>query len=69
MTTIVLEQVRQHLQTMGLKQAVEALDGWTCEAARSGLKQFKSIARSFHQDYQAIRPALTSLWSTGQCEG
>ena len=26
MTTIVLEQVRQHLQTLGLKQAVEALD-------------------------------------------
>ena len=26
MTTIALEQARQHLETLGLKQAVEALD-------------------------------------------
>ena len=30
MTMIALEQARQHLETLGLKQAVEALDNtWT----------------------------------------
>ena len=48
---------------------VEALDAWSREAARSGLKQFQSIARSFRQDYEAIKLALTTPWSTGQCEG
>ena len=48
---------------------LEALEAWGQEASRSGLKQFKSIARSFRQDYEAIKMALTSPWSTGQCEG
>ena len=48
---------------------LEALDVWSLEASRSGLKQFKSIARSFRQDYEAIKLALISPWSTGQCEG
>ena len=48
---------------------VEALDAWSREAAGSGLKQFQSIARSFRQDYEAIKLALTTPWSTGQCEG
>ena len=39
------------------------------KAAGSGLKQFQSIARSFPQDYEAIKLALTTPWSTGQCEG
>ena len=48
---------------------LEALDAWSHEASRSGLKQFKPIARGFRQDYEAIKLALTSPWSTGQCEG
>ena len=48
---------------------LEALEAWGQEASRSGLKQFKSIARSFRQDYEAIKLALTSPWSTGQWEG
>ena len=48
---------------------LEALDAWGQEASRAGLKQFKPIARSFRQDYEAIKLALASPWSTGQCEG
>ena len=48
---------------------LEALDAWSLEASQSGLKQFTSIARSFRRDYEAIKLALTSPWSTGQCEG
>ena len=48
---------------------VEALDAWVYDAAESGLKQFRSVARSFRQDYEAVKLALTTPWSTGQCEG
>ena len=48
---------------------LEALDAWSHEASRSGLKQFRSIARSIRRDYEAVKLALTSPWSTGQCEG
>ena len=41
---------------------LESLDSWIHEAARSGLKQFQSIARSFRQDYEAIKLALTTPW-------
>ena len=47
---------------------VEGPDSWSHEAARSGLKQFRSIARSFRQDHEAIKLALTTPWSAGQCE-
>jgi hypothetical protein len=33
------------------------------------LLPFRTVARSFRQDYEAIRAALTTPWSTGQCEG
>ncbi|MDA1129274.1 MAG: transposase [Chloroflexi bacterium] len=48
---------------------VEALDAWVKDAAESGLKQFGSVARGFRKDYEAIKLALTTPWSTGQCEG
>ena len=38
---------------------LEALEAWGHEASRSGLKQFKAVARSFRQDYDAIKMALT----------
>ena len=41
---------------------VEALDSWIHEAARSGLKQFQSIARSFRQYYEAIKLTLNTPW-------
>ena len=46
-----------------------ALDQWLQEAETSGLPPFRTIARSFRQDYAAIVAALTTPWSTGQCEG
>jgi transposase len=33
------------------------------------LKPFEALAKSFYQDYEAIKLALTTPWSTGQCEG
>lgn len=48
---------------------IEGFDAWVCEAAESGIKSLQSVARSFGQDYEAIKLALTTPWSTGQCEG
>lgn len=38
-------------------------------AAGSSLNQFRSLARSFSQQHEPIKLALTTPWSTGQCEG
>jgi transposase len=46
-----------------------ALEPWLQEAETSGLPSFQTVARSFRQDYAAITAALTTPWSTGQCEG
>jgi transposase len=48
---------------------VEAFEPWLHEAEASDLPSFRSLARSFRQDAGAIRAALTTPWSTGQCEG
>ena len=44
MTTIALEQVRQHLQTLGLKQAGEALDNSLDAAASKQLTYPEMVA-------------------------
>ena len=62
-------QLKEWFHEVLSKGELEALDAWVHEASRSGLKQFKSIARSISQDYEAVKLALTSPWSTGQCEG
>jgi transposase len=46
-----------------------AFDAWLQAATASGLKPFEALAKSFRQDYAAIKLALTVPWSTGQCEG
>ena len=45
MTTIALEQARQHLETLGLKQAVEALDNTLDTAAGKQLTYPEMLAR------------------------
>ena len=62
-------QLKEWFHEVLSKGDLEALDAWVHEASRSGLTQFKSIARSISQDYEAVKLALTSPWSTGQCEG
>jgi transposase len=38
-------------------------------AAQSGLEPFGALAQSFSHDYEAIKLALITPWSTSQCEG
>jgi transposase len=64
---------RYHLKTRFHTLLAEhdptALDQWLREAETSGLPTFRTLAHSFYQDYAAIVAALTTPWSTGQCEG
>ena len=45
------------------------LDHWLEQAAQSDLPPFKTLARTFRQDYEAVKAALILPWSTAQCEG
>ena len=48
---------------------VPALDLWIQDAGASDLPTFKSLDKTFRQDYEAVKAALTTPWSTGQVEG
>jgi transposase len=61
-----LKESCQHIVS---QRDVEGLDAWIEEAAGSGLPPFQPLAKGFRQDYEAIKLALTTPWSTGQCEG
>jgi transposase len=61
--------LKESFQHIVSQRDVEGLDAWIEEAAKSKVPPFQSLARSFRQDYEAIKLALTTPWSTGQCEG
>jgi transposase len=62
-------QLKTRFQTLLAERDLAALDQWLQVAETSELPAFQSVARSFRQDYDAVRAALTTPWSTGQCEG
>jgi transposase len=62
-------QLKTRFHTLLAEHDPAALDQWLQEAETSGLPPFRTLARSFGQDYAAIVAALTTPWSTGQCEG
>ena len=61
--------LKESFQRTLAEHDVEAFDTWLQEAVESGVKPFEALAKSFRQDYEAIKLALTMPWSTGQCEG
>jgi transposase len=62
-------QLKTRVQTLLAERDPAALEPWLQEAETSALPSFHTVARSFRQDYEAIIAALTTPWSTGQCEG
>ena len=55
MTMIALEQARQHLETLGLKQAVEALDNTLDAAANKQLTYAEVLAQLLGLEVSARR--------------
>jgi transposase len=47
----------------------ERFDPWLALAQDSALLAFRNFARKLDSDYDAVRAAMTSPWSTGQVEG
>jgi transposase len=62
-------QLKTRFHTLLAEHDAAAFDQWLQEAETSGLPPFRTLARSFRQDDAAIVAALTTPWSTGQCEG
>jgi transposase len=44
------------------------LDSWLTQAEKSGLPEFKKMAKGIRQDYGAVKAAFASKWSQGQVE-
>ncbi|MGH8056852.1 MAG: ISL3 family transposase, partial [Candidatus Entotheonellia bacterium] len=61
-------QLTPHLGSLA-ERDVGAFAPWLHEAETSDVPAFRSLARSFRQDTEATLAALTTPWSTGQCEG
>ena len=47
----------------------ERFDPWLAQARDCALPAFRNFARKLDSDYDAVRGAMTSPWSTGQVEG
>jgi transposase len=47
----------------------ERFDLWLAQARDCALPVFRNFARKLDSDYDAVRAAMTSPWSTGQVEG
>jgi transposase len=62
-------ELKTRFQTLLAERDVSAFEPWLQEAETSTLPSFQSLARSFRQDADAIIAALTTPWSTSQCEG
>lgn len=62
-------RLKEKFQRIVHQHDVAGLDDWLQEAAGSGIRQFQRVARGFRKDYAAIQAALTTPWSTAQCEG
>jgi len=61
--------LKSRFQALLAQRDRAAFDQWLQEADISARPSFQTVARSFRQDYAAIIAALTTPWSTGQCEG
>ena len=48
---------------------VAGLEPWLREAEGLRLPTFQAVARGLRHDYEAVKAALATPWSTAQCEG
>jgi transposase len=62
-------RLKTRFHTLLAERDLLALEPWLQATETSELPSFQAVARSFRQDIDAIQAALTTPWSTGQCEG
>ena len=61
-------QLGQEFVMMLAERRDTDLDTWLTQAERSGLPEFKKMAKGICLDYAAVKAAFTSEWSQGQVE-
>jgi transposase len=59
----------QQLTAMIRQRESAQLDDWLSTCSRSGISCLNSFATGILQDYDAVRAALETEWSSGQAEG
>jgi transposase len=59
----------QQLAAMIRQREAGQLDDWLQACSRSGISCLKTFAKGILQDYDAVRAALETEWSSGQAEG
>jgi transposase len=59
----------QDFRVMIEQKQSEKLDDWLTRAEQSRIVEFVRFADSLRTDYQAVKAALSSPWSSGQVEG
>jgi transposase len=62
-------ELAQGFSRMLRERDPEMLDGWLEEASASRSPELCSFAEGLHEDYAAVRTALSERWSNGQVEG
>lgn len=59
----------QQFAAMVCARQPDRFDEWLDQATRSGLTAFRSLANGLRSDYDAVRAALTLIYSNGRTEG
>ena len=59
----------QQFAAMVCQRKPDQFDEWLDQAACSGLTAFRSLANGLRSDYDAVRAALTLIYSNGRTEG
>jgi transposase len=62
-------RLRQRFRDVVATRDLEGMDAWIVAAQRSLSSEFRTLAKGFRQDWQAILAALATPWSTSPCEG
>jgi transposase len=62
-------ELKTRFQTLLAARDLGALEPWLREAETSSLPSFAAVAHSFRQNYEPIKAAFATPWSTGQSEG
>ena len=65
----VVYPLAQRFVEMIKQRQAEALDPWLTDALACDSSAVRRFACTLHQDYAAVRAALTLAWSGGQVEG
>lgn len=62
-------KIALEFQDMMKQKKPELLDSWIEDALNGDVENLKRFAQGIKQDYDAVKAALTLIWSNGQVEG